>query len=187
MRHVIRSSAVWSVATLLTATLAGCAAPPLEKSPERLDEGTGTTVTVLSKPVELLAEEVRGGKDDPFAYVGPFETNQMGKRNLYLWVAMPEVSGPLSEPQVLCAGAPLALEMITQDLSQWGLSKGPYPTPAPWSRQWYFRLSHEALTCMSAAQTLTVQARAAEQKIERYSVQKVGLNEMADFTNRLSP
>ncbi len=64
-----------------------------------LDANTGTTVTVMPKPVELIVDKARGTKTDPFAYVAPFETNRMGSHELYLWVSAPQVAGPLERAE----------------------------------------------------------------------------------------
>ena len=45
-----------------------------------------------------------------FAFLGPFETNQLGSRALYLWVALPmENPGGSSAPTVFVDGAALNL------------------------------------------------------------------------------
>ena len=87
--------------------LSGCATGPADTEGERLDGNTGTTVTLMPKPVELVVEKSKGAKTDPFAYVAPFETNRMGSHELYLWVTAPQVAGALSVPQVFCGDAPI--------------------------------------------------------------------------------
>ena len=81
---------------LLLAALAGCASVPENAVSERLDERTGTTVTTMQKPIELVSTEPRGSNSDPFAYLAPFETNRMGRRELFLWIAVPDERGGAS-------------------------------------------------------------------------------------------
>ena len=81
---------------LLLAALAGCASVPENAVSERLDERTGTTVTTMQKPIELVSTEPRGSNSDPFAYLAPFETNRMGQRELFLWIAVPDERGGAS-------------------------------------------------------------------------------------------
>ena len=57
------------VLAVVVLTLGGCAVAPLEQESERLDANTGTTVTVMPKPVELIVDRTTGPKTDPFAYV----------------------------------------------------------------------------------------------------------------------
>ena len=65
-----------AVVTLLGA----CATTPTEPVSETLDPDTATTVTTLSRPIELLSQGTRDKQTDPFAYIGPFETNRMGAK-----------------------------------------------------------------------------------------------------------
>ena len=54
---------------------------------EQLDPETGLTVARLGRPLELYRETFRKDTTERFAFLGPFETNQMGQRELFLWVA----------------------------------------------------------------------------------------------------
>jgi hypothetical protein len=142
--------------------LAGCATAPVEGESERLDPNTGTTVTLMPKPVELVVEKARGSNSDPFAYVAPFETNRMGSHELFLWVSAPQAAGPLSVPQVYCGEEVVPLEPLNASLQQIGLSSPPYKMPAPWSAQWYFRLSGEVLDCLASAPRIRITTKAAD-------------------------
>lgn len=158
----IRLSALACAAVLICA----CAPLPVEPVAENLDPDTGTTVAVASQPVELVAERRRGASRDPFAYFGPFETNRMGKKDLYLWVAAPQDKGQVLEPEVLCGDQPLPLIMIPEGLKGIDLSKAPYVQPAPWSGQWYFHLTDDALTCLAGAAKISIITRRQEKQIE---------------------
>src|SRR5690242_15626398 len=110
-------TAVTLTAAIVTITvLAGCASTPAEPVSDRLDSQTATTVTVIQSPVELISETPKGAIGDPFAYVAPFETDQMGERALYLWISAPQVNGPLTEPKVSCDGRQLSLQALSGDL-----------------------------------------------------------------------
>src|SRR5215470_8347092 len=74
----------------MVAVLAACATVTSEPVSERLDPDTATTVTTLSRPIELLSQNNRSMETDPFAYIAPFETNRMGARDLFLWVSTPQ-------------------------------------------------------------------------------------------------
>ena len=150
--------------------LAGCATTPTEPVTDRLDPDTATTVTILSRPIELVAASLQQGARssvyDPFAYMAPFETDKMGARDLYLWVSTPQTRGDQKPPQVLCNGQTLTLQPLSDapkvDLSQLSLSREPYDAPVPWSVQWYFKLSEDGLKCLTEASSVTVDADALD-------------------------
>lgn len=199
-----------ALAAVLPAILGGCATPSRgEPVSERLDPNTATTVVVLTRPVELLAQATHGSKSDPFAYIAPFETDRMGQRTLYLWVSAPQDSGPLTQPQVLCNGEPLNLEPLATpatepgptpassgyvkpdaeslkiELSQLNLSHAPYDAPVPWSSQWYFRLPPEGLKCLAGAQGISLEARAPGGDAQRFTTaDRKNLASLDEFTRR---
>lgn len=143
-------------------TLAGCATEPTEAESERLDPNTGTTVTLMPTPVELIVEKPKGAKTDPFAYVAAFETNRMGSHDLFLWISAPQAGGPLSVPQVYCGPNLVPLDKLDGTLKEIGLSSPPYKAPAPWSVQWYFKLSGEVLDCLATAPRIRITTQAAD-------------------------
>ncbi|MFL6600554.1 MAG: hypothetical protein ACJ8R9_04420 [Steroidobacteraceae bacterium] len=212
-----RPAGIAAVGTLLCGMAAGllaaCAATPTEPVSEKLDPDTATTVTTLSRPIELLSQTNRNKQTDPFAYIAPFETNRMGARDLFLWVSTPQAVGQLTQPQVLCNGQPLSLEPLSQesgsevahagtggnvapgaapgetvkvDLSKLSLSRAPYEAPVPWSTQWYFRLPAESLKCLADAEGISLAARAADGGEEQFT-SSGGRKELASldvFTRR---
>jgi hypothetical protein len=134
---------------LAAATLAGCAARPANDIVEQLDEASGTTLTRLDAPVELTTTTPRGANADPFAYVGAFETNRMGKRERWLWIAVPDERGDARLPELSVAGRELPLRSPVTNRGA-GLVTAPYPKPAPWSAEHLFRLDDAALTALSS-------------------------------------
>ncbi len=145
--------------------LSGCASLPPPSVGESLDPGTGTTVTVVPTPVELLAELQRSDPSASFAYLAPFETNRMGERTLYLWVATPQAARPAPQFRVLCDGQPLSLSRHEGALREIGLSQPPYTAPVPWSDQWYFQLPEEALRCLGNARHVALEMAAGNESI----------------------
>jgi hypothetical protein len=166
--------------------LAGCATAPADTENERLDTNTGTTVTVMPKPVELIVERSRGTKTDPFAYVAPFETNRMGSHELFLWVSAPQVAGTLGVPQVFCGDVPIALEKHDGTIKDMGLSTPPYKVPAPWSAQWYFKLSGEVLDCFAGAMRIRVITQAAgETEPDTYAADGPAISGLGTFVSKV--
>ena len=65
-----------------------------------------------------------------FAFLGPFETNQMGNRALFLWVALPmENPAGSSAPTVLVDGAALELGAAGTSAEFAGLARVAVPDP----------------------------------------------------------
>jgi hypothetical protein len=211
----MRTQVVSHSLKLTLALLGGCAAMPgSEPVSEKLDPDTAVTVTTISQPIELLAQQLNRGKQaDPFAYIAPFETNRMGTKDLFLWVSTPQAQGQLSQPQVVCNGQrinlePLALDddglsatraapgdnvtssaapgvAVKVDLSKLSLSRAPYQAPVPWSTQWYFRLPAESLKCLSGAEGITLEARAADGTQEEFTTSdRKTLASLESFTQR---
>jgi hypothetical protein len=175
------------VVALLAMGLGGCAPTPVEDSDagERLDTNTGTTVTLMPRPIELVVDRARGPKTDPFAYLAPFETNRMGSRELFLWVSAPQIEGTLGVPEVYCGEELLQLEAVSPDLNVLGLSGPPYKLPAPWSAQWYFKLSGEVLDCLAGAKQVRVITQAGSETSDRFAADGGALSGLADFASRV--
>ena len=183
---MIRASScadVSALAAMMVTALTGCASAPADPVHDRLDTQTATTVTVLKAPVELTSDIAVA---DPFAYVAPFETDRMGERALYLWISVPQVNGPMSEPKITCDGHPLSLQAIGADLAQFNLSRPPYTLPAPWSGQWYFKLPQESLQCLGTAQGISLETQAAQgpTQTEHFSASGKALAELQAFARR---
>ena len=131
--------------------LTGCAGAPVNAPQELLDESTGTTLTRLVTPVELTSIEPRGANADPFAYLAPFETNRMGERRLYLWLALPDEQKRGAVPVLHLDGAPLQLGVALPDERAAGLARWPYAQPAPWSAVQVFPIDAAQLNALARA------------------------------------
>jgi hypothetical protein len=155
---------------------------------DRLDPDTGSTLTVMDSPVELLAEANRGAAGDPFAYLAPFETDQMGKRALFLWMTAPAPEGASLDTQLLCDGQPLVLQPVEGGIKHLGIAHAPYSVPAPWSVQWYFQLPQDALKCLAGAQTIALETHVASSgESQRFTVGSKHLAALKAFSTRQSP
>jgi hypothetical protein len=154
---------------------------------EKLDPVTGTTVVLLSQPVELVTEQSRGPQRDPFAFTAPFEIDRMGDRRLYLWVSTPQEEGAPQSVHVLCNGEPLALSATSFDLRELSLSRAPYQTEAPWSRAMYFQLSDEALQCLATAHNISAAKQLADGSEERFSAAAERLRPLGSFAATVAP
>jgi hypothetical protein len=163
--------------------LGGCAMTPSQAVVERLDPDTATTLTVVRKPVELVAESLHNGGGDPFAFIAPFETDRMGNRVQYLWMSAPGVEGAKIQPRLLCDGQALTLTPVDGNVAHLGLSHSPYERPAPWSVEWYFQLPPDTLKCLAGAQRITLETRADVGQTQQFSVESKGLAPLRAFSS----
>lgn len=148
-----------SVTTLLSMSMivAGCAALP-EDAPvmEQLDDETGLTIARLGHPMELYRETFQRDPAGRFAFIGPFETNQMGTRALYLWMALPVTIAPGTEPDIELNGHALKLGPPGREADSAGLRHSPYKIPTPWSAMFYYKIDADVVARLADASTLSV-------------------------------
>jgi hypothetical protein len=145
--------------TLLTTLLASCASLPND-SPvvEQLDDETGLTIARLGKPLELYRETFRKETAGKFAFLGPFETNQQGRRELYLWVALP-LEDPAADvtPTYLVNGKPLTLGTPGREPDSAGLRHPPYKIPTSWIAMYYYRIEPDLVAQLAEANSIRIQ------------------------------
>lgn len=144
--------------TFAAVLLAACAALP-DDAPvvEHLDPETGVTIARLGHPVELYVEPTRPGSTGRFGFLGPFETNQMGKREMFLMIALPldEKSEP-SVPVLTIDGTTVPLGDAGRDADFAGLRKAPYKLSTPWISMFYFRTGADTIARLGQASSITV-------------------------------
>jgi hypothetical protein len=149
----------WRFLSALAAlALGACAALPQDQPVyEHLDADTGVTIAQLGKPVELYREIVPNTYTDRFAFLAPFETNQMGKRESFLWLAVP-VDPTLSDsiPTVDVDGTALVLGTAGRAADFAGLTKSPYKVPTSWSVLYYFKADGALLARLGGAQNIVI-------------------------------
>lgn len=150
--------AIFLIPLAILLGLAGCAAAPLNAPQELLDDATGTTLTRLAKPVELTSIEPRGANADPFAYLAVFETNRMGDRRMYLWIAIPDEQKRGAVPALAVDGSRLKTGAPLADVGVTGLARWPYAEPAPWSAIHVFQIDASQLAALTAARELRLGA-----------------------------
>jgi hypothetical protein len=141
----------------MVSALLGCAALP-DDAPvtEQLDEETGLTVARLGHPMELYRETIRGNTAGKFAFAGPFETNSMGARASYFWLALPVDAATSSEPVFEIDGKVIALGTAARGADFAGLRNSPYKIPTPWSAMYYYKIDSTVIALLGAASELTV-------------------------------
>jgi hypothetical protein len=126
---------------------------------EVLDPETGITILRFGKPLEFTVTEGKGPTGDPFGYAGFFQTNRMGARAEYLWIAVP-VDGTLTEgPVVEVDGAVLELANGANNPSVAALKSGPYASPAPWAVQFWYPVDAAIVDKLARATRITIRTR----------------------------
>ncbi len=150
-RLLLTIAAVWAVSA--------CAVAPLPNTAvEQLDPETGITVTRLLRPVEFTVTDGRGPAGDPFGYLGVFQTNRMGARAEYLWIALPVEGEALSPPSIELDDVALELPPATNNPALANLKTSPYPTPAPWSRPHFYPIEPGVAERLAAAQRVAIRS-----------------------------
>jgi hypothetical protein len=142
----------------VAAMLGACATVPDDASVvEKLDEQTGLTVARLGRPIELYRETFLKDPSGRFAFAAPFETNQMGNRVLFLWLAVPiELGDQDALPIVTVDGKELALGAPGRNPEFAELQKSPYKVPTPWSSMYYYRVDPALIAQLGGARELSL-------------------------------
>jgi hypothetical protein len=145
------------LATAACLVLGACAALP-DDAPvvEQLDTETGTTVTRLGRPVEVYRESFLQEPTGRFAFIAPFETNLMGKRELFVWLAVPIEPVADSVPVVEVNGATLALGEPGRSADFATLHTSPYKIPTPWSAMYYFKADDAIVARLGEAKDIAI-------------------------------
>ena len=157
VRRFLRAALTMALACMVTATITACAALP-EDAPvmEQLDEETGLTIARLGRPMELYRETFQRDPTGRFAFLAPFETNQMGVRELFLWAALPVDIVEGTEPDIEVNGKQLALGKPGRQADYAGLRKSPYKIPTPWSAMYYYKVDQALVDTLGGASTLAI-------------------------------
>lgn len=182
--RLARRALAATAALLALPLLPGCVATPPASVVEQLDGRTGITVTRLSAPLELVALEARQAGADPFAALAPFETNEMGRRARWLWVAFPPAAGGASPPHaVLVDGQPLSAIAAGSDAQSVGLQALPYAPPAPWTTIRLFALDQVALARLAAARQIAIAVDYPAERVT-FAIAPAAPSPLADFAAR---
>ena len=147
----------FALAAVVGAALGACAALP-EDAPvlEQLDSETGTTVPRLGHAVEVYRETFQKEPAGRFAFIAPFETNLMGKRELFVWLAVPLEPVADTVPVVELNGATLSLGVPGRSADFATLHKSPYKIPTPWSATYYFKVDETIVARLGEATDIAI-------------------------------
>lgn len=152
-RRGLLAGLVVSVSVLLGA----CASMPDDQPVvENLDAQTGVTVMRFGRAMELIREAAVRDPASRFAFIGPFETNRMGERDLYLWLAVPTEAPESVNLTVEVGGTPLPLGAAGRTAEFAALRDSPYRIQTPWFATFYHRLDAQGLQRLRDAGQIVV-------------------------------
>jgi hypothetical protein len=172
------------VALCIAPALHGCASAPPQPVLEQLDERTGVTINRLARPLELVAASVRSAGADPFAALAPFETNVMGRRTRWLWIAFPgDAESPSPPHRVIVDGTPLSLPAAGADPGSVSLKEFPYAPAAPWNAVRIFALDATATARLASAREVGITVEYPEGRVT-FSATVGAPSPLAEFAAR---
>jgi hypothetical protein len=153
----------FALATFAMSVLGACATLPEDASVvEKLDPETGVTITRLGQPIELYRETFLKDPAGRFAFLAPFETNQMGQRDLFLWIAVPIEPVADSVPVIEMNGTAISLAAPGRTADFASLNRSPYKIPTPWSAMYYFKVDTDLVARLAEATKLTLRMLEAD-------------------------
>ena len=171
--------------SLLITLVIGCASQTAISARESIDEGTGTTISQLDAPIQLLATQVGTPQNDPFAFAAPFETDRMGARQTYLWIAVPAGSSAAPKIEITLEAAPLTLSPASNEPAALGLRALPYGKPAAWSAIFVYLLDEAALRRLEKAHRLTITVTYSQAGTAQFTGDWDGSGAIASFRRRI--
>jgi len=186
--ELVRKFLSLGLASLCVTVIIGCAALP-EDAPvlEQLDNETGVTIARLGHPMELYRETFQRDPSGRFAFLAPFETNNMGNREPFLLIGLPENRGAALTPVLLVNGKPVTLEAPAHAADIAGLQESPYKIPMPWVETYYYRADAALIAQLGDAESLRIEvmeeSRNGPRTVE-YSADVAGDPRLSDFAGR---
>ena len=127
------------------------------------DEDSALTFVALQEPVVAARPVIRvsvSGRD--YAYLGPLEMNQMGRRNRYLWLGMASTVDRAFAGKARPLATQLVLDVdgLLMDfaLQPWSSDSGelPYPVSTPVYQSFVTRVSMDQIDRIAAAESVSV-------------------------------
>jgi len=135
---------------------------------ERLDLGTGVTVTHATAPIVLYHDNsAYAAHARDYVYLGPVEINRMGSYAYYLWLG---IWSTISDAErsyqrdgfesitVYADGEPLQLELVGWTLESIGVSEPVYIKPVASAADAYYRVTIDQIRLIANAREIELHA-----------------------------
>jgi hypothetical protein len=142
---------------------------------EKLDMGTGVTVTHATAPIVLYRDNsAYAAHARDYVYVGPVEINRMGDNSYYLWLGIwSTVSDEDRSYQrdgfesitLFADGEPLQLELVGWTLESIGVSEPVYVKPVASAADAYYRVTIDQIRLIANAREIELHAGTAPVRV----------------------
>ena len=142
---------------------------------ERLDLGTGVTVTHATAPIMLYRDNsAYAAHARDYVYLGPVEINRMGEYSYYLWLG---IWSTISDAErswqrdgfesitVYADGEPLQLELVGWTLESIGVSEPVYIKPVASAADAYYRVTIDQIRLIANAREIELHAGASPVRV----------------------
>ncbi|KPK37398.1 MAG: hypothetical protein AMJ69_11675 [Gammaproteobacteria bacterium SG8_47] len=142
---------------------------------ERLDIGTGVTVTHATAPIMLYHDNsAYAAHARDYVYLGPVEINRMGDYSYYLWLGIwSTISDEDRSLQrdgfesitLFVDGEPLQLELVGWTLESIGVSEPVYVKPVASAADAYYRVTIDQIRLIANAREIELHAGTAPVRV----------------------
>ena len=142
---------------------------------EKLDMGTGVTVTHATAPIVLYHDNSSyAAHARDYVYLGPVEINRMGDYSYYLWLG---IWSTISDAErsfqrdgfesvtVYADGEPLQLELVGWTLESIGVSQPVYVKPVASAADAYYRVTIDQIRLIANAREIELHAGTAPVRV----------------------
>ena len=159
---------------LVTLLSAGCISTSTLVE-ERLDIGTGVTVTHATAPIVLYHDNSSyAAHARDYVYLGPVEINRMGDYSYYLWLG---IWSTISDAErsfqrdgfdsvtLYADGEPLQLELVGWTLESIGVSEPVYVKPVASAADAYYRVTIDQIRLIANAREIELHAGTAPVRV----------------------
>jgi hypothetical protein len=194
------SGSVWRLLWLGIAAavlLAGCSSVPGDTAlRQRLDDGTGATVTTLETPLVFYREQpMLAANARDYIYLGPVEVNRNGRRQYLLWMAYRSTidrAGGVGfrapvHAYLLLDGEPM--EMAPPETRALrGTDKGEwlYETPVGGGESVLYPVTRAQLLAIAKARDVRILTAADEAAATEYAPWRASASDFIDFSRYLN-
>ena len=142
---------------------------------ERLDIGTGVTVTHATAPIVLYRDNSSyAAHARDYVYLGPVEINRVGEYSYFLWLG---IWSTISDAErsyqrdgfesitLYADGEPLQLELVGWTLESIGVSEPVYIKPVASAADAYYRVTIDQIRLIANAREIELHAGAAPARV----------------------
>ncbi len=159
---------------IVSLSVAGCVSTSTLVE-ERLDIGTGVTVTHATAPIVLYRDNSSyAAHARDYVYLGPVEINRMGEYSYFLWLG---IWSTISDAErsyqrdgfesitLYADGEPLQLELVGWTLESIGVSEPVYVKPVASAADAYYRVTIDQIRLIANAREIELHAGAAPVRV----------------------